>query len=425
MRRNSGTASLAVMLAGVLIAGAACSSAGSGGGDSGDDRVEVFSWWTGEGEEEGLNALIDDFKVTNPGIEFINATVSGGAGVNAKTVLATRLEGEDPPDSYQAHAGLELTSDIKAGRLQALDELYDSQGWRSVFPQGLLDAMTYEGKIYSVPVNIHRANLIWYNPKTLASVGIAEPPKTWSELLAQATILRSGGITPIAVGPLWTQKQLLETVLIGELGAGQYTGLWNGTTDWASPQVIYALTTAARVFAVSDITNASGDWQNAMDKTLAGTAAYNVMGDWAYTYNLGKNLKYPTDFAVTASPGSSGVYDFLSDAFTLPKGAPHPGAAQQWLIECGSTRGQDIFNPLKGSIPARTDADRSKYTDYLAEALEEWGRDTTIIVGSLAHGAAASTEFNEKIDTALTAFVADADAQAFAKAVAKAYQETR
>ena len=33
------------------------------------------------------------------------ATVAGGAGSNAKAVLATRMQANDPPDSFQVHAG--------------------------------------------------------------------------------------------------------------------------------------------------------------------------------------------------------------------------------------------------------------------------------------------------------------------------------
>ena len=65
-----------------------------------------------------LEALVADFRQRNPGIEFDNAAVAGGAGTIARTVLATRLENDDPPDSYQAHAGLELDSDIAAGYVE-------------------------------------------------------------------------------------------------------------------------------------------------------------------------------------------------------------------------------------------------------------------------------------------------------------------
>src|SRR6185436_9437053 len=294
------------------------------------NQVEVYSWWTGPGEEEGLAAMVSEFKRENPSVNFVNATVSGGAGSNAKAILASRLLANDPPDSYQRHAGLELEDDVRSGKVADLTSLYDEQGWRKVFPPGLLDSITIEGRIYSVPVNIHRANLIWYNPKTLRALGIDGPPKTWSEFLSQAAIIKKAGKTPISVGPQWTQKHLLETVLLGELGADGYEGLWNGKTSWRSDEVATALDTYIQVLANSDVESAAADWQPQLDRVMSGSAVYAVMGDWVYSYlALTQKLRWQVDYNVTASPGSNGVFDFLSDAFTLPVGARHPDMARK------------------------------------------------------------------------------------------------
>jgi glucose/mannose transport system substrate-binding protein len=403
----------------------ACSRAGSGNG-SDDDEVEVFSWWAGPGEKEGLDALVADFKKKNPGIDFNNAAVAGGAGSNARTILATRLKNNDPPDSYQAHAGLELQSDIKAGVVEDITYLYEQQGWKDKVPKGLLDAITLDGKIYSVPVNIHRANLIWYSPKTLTTAGIAAPPATWADFLTQAETLKAKGLTPLAIGPGWTQKHVMETVLLGELGPDKYNGLWTGKTDWKGADVNAALTVYSKVLDYSDVKTAAGDWQPALDKVAAGTAVYNVMGDWADAYLWrNKKLTYRTDYDVVVTPGSKGIYDFLSDSFTLPKGAPHRSAGEKWLVECGSVSGQDAFNPQKGSVPARIDADKTLYQGYLAEALADWQSSRTTVVGSLAHGVVANTEFGAAIDTALAVFVQDKDVAKFADAIGKAYVSTR
>jgi glucose/mannose transport system substrate-binding protein len=390
------------------------------------DKVEVFSWWTGAGEQEGLDAMIADFKAKNPTIDVENAAVAGGAGTNAKAILATRLQAGNPPDSYQRHAGLELADDIKAGKVEDLTKLYEAQGWKDKLPKGLLEAITIDGKIYSVPVNIHRANLMWFMPKTLKALGIAGPPKTWKEFLTQAQAIKAKGKTALTIGPAWTQKHLLETVLLGELGPDKYTGLWNGKTDWKSAEVTAALDTFNKVLAASDIKSAAADWQPAADRVIDGAAVYNVMGDWQDGYLKGaKKLTFQTDYDVVASPGSAGVYDFLSDSFTLPKGAKHHDAAEKWLIECGSTEGQDLFNPQKGSVPARTDADKSKYQGYLATALKDWQDPATKIVGSLTHGVVANNAFSTEIDTALGIFVETHDAKGFSAAVAKAYDATK
>ena len=390
------------------------------------DQVEVFSWWTGAGEQEGLDAMIADFKKKNPNIEVVNAAVSGGAGTNAKAILANRLQAGNPPDSYQRHAGLELADDIKAGKLEDLGKLYQAQGWNDKLPKGLLEAITIDGKIYSVPVNIHRANLIWFVPKTLQTLGIAGPPKTWKEFLAQAKTIKAKGKTPLAIGPAWTQKHLLETVLLGELGPDKYTGLWNGKTDWKSAEVTAALDMFKQVLAASDIKSSAADWQPAADRVIDGAAVYTVMGDWADAYlGRAKKLTFKTDYDVAASPGTAGVYDFLSDSFTLPIGAKHRDAAEKWLIECGSVEGQDLFNPQKGSVPARTDADKAKYQGYLATALKDWQDPATKIVGSLTHGVVANNALSSEIDTALGIFVTSGDSAGFAAAVGKAYAATK
>ena len=66
-------------------------------------QVEIFSWWVGGGEAAGLTAMTEVFNEKYPNIEFVNAAVAGGSGTNARAVLATRLQANDPPDSWQAH----------------------------------------------------------------------------------------------------------------------------------------------------------------------------------------------------------------------------------------------------------------------------------------------------------------------------------
>jgi len=96
------------------------------------------------------------YKSLYPDVEIINATVAGGAGTNAKAVLATRLEGGDPPDSFQVHAGLEVEKYSPTDYLSPLDEMLDAE----VYPADLLQMLKYEGHYWSIPVNIHRSNVL-------------------------------------------------------------------------------------------------------------------------------------------------------------------------------------------------------------------------------------------------------------------------
>ncbi len=382
------------------------------------DQVEVFSWWTGGGEAAGLDAMIVVFKAANPDIEFVNSAVAGGAGTNARAVLATRLQSGEPPDSWQGHAGQELIGTyVAGGQIQPLNDLYDAEGWLDVMPETLIPLISQDGNIYSVPVNIHRANVLWYNPAVLEANGV-EVPTNMDEWFAAMDTLEAAGVQPLALGEQWTKMHLLETVLLGTLGPDAYNGLWDGSTDWASADVTAALDNYAKVLTYANEDSASLSWQDAAQLVVNGDAAFNVMGDWAEGYfrELGKEPN--KDYGWAATPGSDGVFQFLSDSFVLAVGAPHPDAATAWLKVAGSKEGQEAFNPVKGSICARTDCDKSLFGEYLQSAMDDWSSNT--VVGSLTHGVVANDSWKTEIDTALGAFIADGNIETFQSALTAA-----
>ncbi len=123
---------------------AATQAPSSSGGGAGK-QVEVFSWWVGPGEADGLAAMIKIFEQKYPNEKFVNASVAGGAGTNAKAVLATRLQAGDPPDSWQAHAGEATFAYVDAKQIQPLDDFYKSSGFGAALPASLLPLISKEG----------------------------------------------------------------------------------------------------------------------------------------------------------------------------------------------------------------------------------------------------------------------------------------
>jgi len=381
-------------------------------------QVEVFSWWTGGGEAAGLEAMMGVFAEQYPDVEFVNAAVAGGAGTNARAVLATRLQAGDPPDSWQGHAGQELIGTyVAGGQIEPLNDLYESEGWIDVMPETLIPLISQDGNIYSVPVNIHRANVLWYNPAVLEANGV-EVPASIDEWFTAMDTLQAAGVTPLALGEQWTKMHLMETVLLGTLGADAYNGLWDGTTDWGSAEVKTGLDNFAKALTYANSDSSSLSWQDAAQLVINGDAAFNVMGDWAEGYfrELGKAPN--TDYGWAPTPGSDGVFQFLSDSFVLAVGAPDAEAATAWLKIAGSKEGQEAFNPVKGSICARTDCDASLFGEYLQSAMDDWSTD--VVVGSLAHGVVANDSWKTEIDTALGLFVADSNVENFQAALVAA-----
>ncbi len=385
--------------------------------DAPSGELEVFSWWTGGGEALGLEAMIARFSELYPDVTVVNAAVAGGSGVNARAVLTTRMLGGDPPDTFQVHAGEELNAVwVAAGLMQPLNDIYEANGWLEQYPQGLLDLITdEEGNIYVVPVNIHRSNVLWYNPAKLEEWGVTVPT-TWDEFIATCATLAEAGVPAMAIGENWTQVHLWESVALGVLGADGYNGLWDGTTSWTSPEVISTFETLGAVMDCANEDMNSLSWQDASQRVINGEAAFNIMGDWAAGYFIADlGLEPNVDFGWAASPGTSGNFIFLSDTFGLPVGSPNPTAVNAWLSFIGSAEAQDIFNPLKGSLPANTTADIGNadlYNAYFQSAYTDWTSNS--IVGSLAHGVVAAPAFSNAFAGLIASFQGDGDAQSIA-----------
>ncbi len=373
-----------------------------------EEAVEVFTWWTAGGEAEGLEAMVEVFADRYPEYTFVNAAVAGGAGTAARAVLASRLAAEDPPSSWQGHAGQELIGTyVVAGQLEPLNFLFEEEGWLEVFPDAIIPQISHEGNIYSVPVNIHRANILWYLPEQLDEFGV-DVPTTWDEFFTVADELEAQGVIPLALGEQWTLMHLFETVLLGTMDVSTYDGLWDGSTDWGGPEVAEAIEVLDRVLDYTNPDAPTLSWDQATQLVIDGEAAFNIMGDWAAGYFGAQGLEPSAGgYGWAPVPGTDGVFQWLSDSFALPVNAHNREGAIAWLRVAGSREGQDAFNPIKGSIPARMDGDRSLYDDYLLSAMDDWESDE--LAGSLAHGTVASDAFKAEIDTALGLFLADRD----------------
>lgn len=384
---------------------AGCSSSN----DSKDNQVEVFTWWSTGSEALGLDAMVAVFNKQHPDTKFINGAVAGGGG-SAKNLLQDRLAAGDPPDSFQAHAGKEIQDYIEAGQVQDVSNLYDEFDLHTVFPQDLIDLLTSDGKIYSIPSNIHRANVLWASTSVLEQAGLPTDVKfaTMDDFIAALAQVKQNtpSIIPLSIGTTWTQVHLLEVVLISELGPQAYIGLWDGTTDWNSAEVTTALGKFETLMSYTNTDRDDLDWEEPSTMLIDGKAAFNIMGDWAPANFDSHKQVDGKDYVYAPAPGTDGVFDFLADSFTLTTNAPHPNSAKAWLETISSKDGQVAFNKVKGSIPARTDIDPAEFSTYQQTAITAFADDT--IVPSLQHGAAATTKQLNDITAAVSKFTTGA-----------------
>jgi glucose/mannose transport system substrate-binding protein len=212
---------------------------------------------------------------------------------------------------------------------------------------------------------------------------------------------------------------LFETVLLGSMSTEAYNGLWDGTTDWGGDEVAGAIEMFGAVLAYTNSDASTLSWDQAAQLVVDGDAAFTIMGDWAEGYFKAQGLEPGrTASAGHPPPAPTAPSSSCPTASCSRRSAKNRDGAIAWLTVAGSIEGQDAFNPIKGSIPARTDADRSLYDAYLQSAMDDWTGDT--VVGSLAHGVVANDNWRSEIDSAVGLFLTDGDATALQDALVDA-----
>ena len=178
--------------------------------------VEVVHWWTSGGEAAAVNVLRD--LVNEAGYTWKDGAVAGGAGSAAMTVLKTRVVSGNPPGAAQIK-GPDLQEWGALDLLSPLDEVAEANNWDQLLSKTVSDTMKYDGHYVAVPVNIHRVNWLWINPKVFEKAGIEKAPTTLEELYAAGDKLKAAGFVPIAHGGQpWQDSTVFEGLVLGIMG---------------------------------------------------------------------------------------------------------------------------------------------------------------------------------------------------------------
>ncbi|MFX1572028.1 MAG: ABC transporter substrate-binding protein [Promethearchaeota archaeon] len=385
------------------------------------DALEIYHWWTSGGEAAAIAALVGVFQEEYPDVAVIQSPVSGGAGFTMLGVIKSLVLAGEAPDAFQMHAGYEGVPYYDANLLEPIDDLWTAD-LKNVIPDVVQSMNKFGGHYYSMPVNIHRANVVWYSAKLLEDNNI-DPEKltTWTAFFNACTVLHDdGGIAhPISMGQDWTAAHAFEQILASE-GIDVYEDYINGKITSADDEdLVSALTTFKEYLGFVD-TKESPDltWDAATAAIINNESAFNIMGDWA-NGEFGPavaNYTYGVEYGTFAPPGTGDMYGLVIDCFQHPKNVAHPKNSDRWLEVVGSKAGQDAFNPLKGSISARTDSDLSKYGAYQKAAVADF-KKVPYMFPSVVHGSGAPEAFKVKLNDIMSAFVEDKDVNKAAKAI--------
>jgi glucose/mannose transport system substrate-binding protein len=322
------------------------------------ERAEVLHWWTTGAQSKAVRVFADAF--TAAGGEWVdNAIVNGDV---AKPTGINRILGGDPPTVMMMNAGKQFGELADQGLLTNLDDVAAAGNWRASLPADVLEAVSRDGHIYAVPVNLQTPNWLWYNKALFAKFNVQEP-ESWDDFFAAADTFKAGGIIPLAFGAQpWQQHQLFNGVLAGAGGRDLYLAIFRDKNPEAvkSPEFEKVAETYARIRSYTDPGTPNRSFNEAASMLVTGKAAMHIMGDWEKGEFTSAGWVAGKDYGCVLGLGQQ---NFLMDSnvFIMPKAAS-PDTAKAQALMANVMLDKDVqvrFNNLKGSMPVRNDVDTS------------------------------------------------------------------
>ncbi|MGH3132908.1 MAG: ABC transporter substrate-binding protein [Gaiellaceae bacterium] len=358
------------LLVGVLaFVAAGCGGGDDGGAEGSEDvtgSISIMAIWAGE-EQASFQAVIDGFTALYPNVDV---TYTSG-GDNLSPLLATAVEGGNPPDiAAVGQPGL-MADFASQGAIQPIDELRDAIV--DSFGEAVADAGAVDGTQYGVMFKGANKSTIWYNVASFEEAGV-EPPETWDDLNEAAATLKAAGITPYSVGVDvgWPMTDLFENIYIRSAGAEMYDQLARHEIPWTDQSVKDALAIMADV--LGDPSNLAGGTEGALQTEMPDSVAkvftespeagMVIIGDFAPGV-VETTLEPETGFNVFTFPSIEGSGPAVvggGDIFLKFRDSP---AATAFLEYLTTVEAAEIWAGRGGFSSPNKDLDTSVYPDEI------------------------------------------------------------
>lgn len=403
-----------------MTAVAALLSLGAVSASAGPLDLEVIHNWTSGGERNALDTIANAYEA------------AGGTWIDTATadsqvaVTTTRVLGNDPPGSAKFNTGYPMDQLYQAGLLDNVDEVAAAQDWKAHLPAFIWEAITRDGHVVAVPINLQSHMFMWYSKEVLEKSGVTSEPTSYDELFVALDKIAAAGFIPLALGgQAWQEAELFNKVTIGVAGPQLYYDLYQGDTKAAVASDAFAqvVDVFGRLRGYVDPGSPGRSWPETTNLVIANKAAFQVMGDWAKSEFDAAGMTPGVEYGCMEGPGNKAVV-LDGDVFIFPKN-PAQREGQLKLAELLlSPQLQVDFNKVKGSMPVRLDADVSSF-DACAQAAMASIQDPKDQVPHLAFF--LSDDTRAEIDTAISVFWNDpnATAETFGAGLVNAIESTK
>ena len=327
----------------------ACGNGGGGnntGNSGGSGTVDITFWHPWTAEDEGpIDAVVDEFNKTH---KDVHVTVVGNTGEKQMIALASG----SPPDIILA-GSTNIIPWAAQGVIEPLDSYMKQSNFSTTqFIPGLMTDLEYNGHTYALPYSGQIESALLYNKKDFQAAGIQTPPKTLSELYADAQKLTKrdsrGNITQIGFMPdyPWFDPVFWPLVFGGKFydpATKQVT-----PTDPANIQALEYERKFYELYGTNQINlfkSGLGKFGTPDDPLVTGQLAMEMGWDYTDSQYRGDNgpigvapFPYPDGHPELAGAGLMG-----SDAVFIPAKAQHKQAAWEFLQWMMGVQPQILF----------------------------------------------------------------------------------
>ena len=322
---------LSVAMTAALLAG--CGAGGKGTSDgnesaSAEGGVQEITWmfWddlnaTEDLISKGYADVIDRFNADYEGQYHVTAVTTNLEEYYPK--LNALVASNETPDVFIVSPGPNLEVYVEPGVAAPLDE-YLADGWKDSFTSdAVFSQMTYDGKIYAVPLNIAAA-CAFYNTEMFEAAGV-KVPETWDEMLDACKKLEAAGYTPITIsaGTAWCLSMVAGYLC--EMEGVDLAALADGSASWEDGQLESA---AAKLVELSQYfqKTAAGDTNDVATANFYNEeAAILIQGSWAIAQINGSNPDFESKCGVFQFPGVERVIA-KSDSIAMSSTTKYPEA---------------------------------------------------------------------------------------------------
>jgi multiple sugar transport system substrate-binding protein len=264
--------------------------------------------------------------------------VSLPSTANYQSVVQASLSTQKPGDIIKWWNGKQLQQIAATGNLTDLTSVWNADVKKGWLNNSLKPLYSYKGKVYALPLAASMW-VVFYNKAVFKQYNLSVP-KSYSDLTADAAILKSHGVTPIWTGQAdqWTSF-IPYQALVGSIDPAFYTKLTNNQATFGDSTSVKALTDLQTWIKKGWTTPPDSKFADAPALLASGKVAMFPIGSWDSGALSAAGLKpetgYGAFFFPPAKAGGPQAVFTEDGAWAVPKNAPDHAAAMteisHWL----------------------------------------------------------------------------------------------